>query len=466
MLPQPSRRERGLRLISPRLALMSLLSVAVILAAVILAFRVTHAPHPAPVIRNTGPDIRVSHDEFQAHVEPSVAINPRNKRNLLGACQFHGERPPVILGTFASFDGGQTWRDNGPLPLPVGTNWGTDVTVTFDAQGTGYVAAAATAYTPGIGASPIDGIYVWRTTDGGRTFAPPVEVTQGQHLDHPWLAANATLGAPVSRLYLTWDDPAGLAFSQSTDGGHHFAPPRIISAPTGDVPVVASGPAGAVYVAYEPIRQGSDAELEVVSSTDDGQHFGPPSMLGTVPDPPSLPSGAPLPTGPSLAVDQADGAVYVAYVAPAPGTTQSTTLLMAHSTTNGHTWSAPTAVIGIAGGAPIPFQPQMGVDALGGVDVAYFALTNGHIDEMIARSRTQGTSFGPSQRVTSQSFDPALGLEIDIGGKGSGQGSSWWIGDYQGLAVGQDNLLHPFWNDTSTGHLEIFTAAIPALSLL
>ena len=35
-----------------------------------------------------------------------------------------------------------------------------------------------------------------------------------------------------------------------------------------------------------------------------------------------------------------------------------------------------------------------------------------------------------------------------------------WIGDYQGLAAGA-GMIYPFWNDTRTGHMEIFTAAVP-----
>src|SRR5205823_2172572 len=102
MLSPLSRRGRALRRMSPRLALISLLSAVAVLAATLLAFRVTHGPNPMPVTSATGRDIRVSHDGFQDHIEPSVAVNPRDTRNLLGACQFHGERPPGILGTFAS----------------------------------------------------------------------------------------------------------------------------------------------------------------------------------------------------------------------------------------------------------------------------------------------------------------------------------------------------------------------------
>src|SRR5260370_20597201 len=110
--------------------------------------------------------VQVSHDRFPAHAEPSLAVNPRNPRNLLGASQVFGPTQHTI-GTFVSFDGGLTWRDNGPLPLPPGTNWADDVTVAFDAQGTGFVAAMATSWTPESGLSQIDrGLYVWRTADG------------------------------------------------------------------------------------------------------------------------------------------------------------------------------------------------------------------------------------------------------------------------------------------------------------
>ena len=53
-------------------------------------------------------------------------------------------------------------------------------------------------------------------------------------------------------------------------------------------------------------------------------------------------------------------------------------------------------------------------------------------------------------RVTSVSFDPAL----------SQPGTSPWLGDYQGLAVGP-RTIYPFWNDTRTGHMALFTSAIP-----
>jgi hypothetical protein len=56
--------------------------------------------------------------------------------------------------------------------------------------------------------------------------------------------------------------------------------------------------------------------------------------------------------------------------------------------------------------------------------------------------------------VSGTSFDPNLGVQ-------GGKGGAWWIGDYQGLAAG-GGMVYPLWNDTRTGRLEIFAAAVPA----
>ena len=45
------------------------------------------------------------------------------------------------VGTYASFDGGRTWRDNGLLPGST-LDYDGDVTVTFDHAGAGYVSAS------------------------------------------------------------------------------------------------------------------------------------------------------------------------------------------------------------------------------------------------------------------------------------------------------------------------------------
>ena len=58
--------------------------------------------------------------------------------------------------------------------------------------------------------------------------------------------------------------------------------------------------------------------------------------------------------------------------------------------------------------------------------------------------------FGAPLRVTSRSFDPRGGQD---------RGGSFWLGDYQGLASAP-RAFHPFWTDTRTGRMEIFTATV------
>ena len=85
------------------------------------------------------------------------------------------------------------------------------------------------------------------------------------------------------------------------------------------------------------------------------------------------------------------------------------------------------------------------------VYVSYFKLVHGRVDVFLAKSTTYGASFQSIRQVNSASFDPALGDQHrEKGG---------WIGDYQGLAAGNEQV-YPFWNDTRTGHMEIFTAPI------
>src|SRR5438067_2647752 len=113
-------------------------------------------------------NVRVSRGHYQAYGEPYLAVNPRNPRNLLGAAQcINGSSLPVPC-TFASFDGGVTWHDNGALSLPAGDKGGGDVSVAFTARGTGFVAAHAGCDWN------VDTVLAWRTTDGGRSFARPV----------------------------------------------------------------------------------------------------------------------------------------------------------------------------------------------------------------------------------------------------------------------------------------------------
>jgi hypothetical protein len=404
-------------------------------------------------VGHTIPNIRVSHDAYPAHAEPSVAVNPRNPRNLLGSAMFVAGHT-VRIGTFVSFDGGRIWRDNGLLPVPPGME-GADTTVAFDAHGFGFVAAIlGMASDNGNHVSSRTGVYVWRTDNGGHSFSHPVPVVRGQPIDHPWMASEPG----TNTLFLAWrtKQPDGLAVSRSTDGGRTFRSRRIIftsESPVAWAPMVAAGPRSRVYVAFEMQGGEPKARAEVLSSSDHGRTFGQPTVLGPASMILSPSSQVHLPDLVSVAADPRTDAVYVAYSAYR-GNGAHVPILLARSTDGGKSWSQPIAVTSQPDSHTVYVQPRVVVDGAHGVDVSYFALSGKGVTVMLARSTTAEISFDPPQRISSRAFDPARGV------RENGKAGSWWIGDYQGLAVG-GGMIFPFWNDTRTSRLEIFTAAVP-----
>jgi hypothetical protein len=411
--------------------------------------------------QNTPQNIPVSQGHFAAYGEPYLAVNPRNPRNLLGAAQDIGACPAP--GTFASFDGGRTWQDNGVLPVPPGEHCGGDVSVAFDAHGTGFVASH------GGPSMFVDTVLVWRTGDGGHSFARPVIVYHDPHqqVDHAWLSVDATRGPHAGTLYLAWtaSDPKDypfsnrLLFSRSVDGGHHFSPPRVLLTlprrfPA--IPVISIGPEGAIHVFFAVGRRGQFPPVDpllrdVVSSTDGGLSFGRPRPIAAEPVFLHL-SGRNEFNIQAAATDPRDGTLYTAMAARRPAS-RHTDILLWRSRDAGRTWAGPVRVNGDAPtGDADHFQPQVAVTAMGIVYVSYFTLAAGRVDLYLSRSLTDGAGFSPGRRITSTSFDPGLSSEH--------REDSAWIGDYQGLATAP-GVIHPFWNDTRTGHLAIFTANVP-----
>src|SRR5258708_7100775 len=184
----------------------------------------TGSPHTAGPPARAGANVRVSHDRYREHVGPSVAVNPRDPRQLLAACQASPATPESIV-TYLSFDGGANWQDGGLPPQPAAGPAGDDVTVACDAHGRGYLCATRSGHGSSLNPANPDtnrAVYVWRTDDGGRSFSAPVTVVEGQYCDHPWVATGQGQSPAGHDVYVAWgagDSHTALDLARSTDGG-------------------------------------------------------------------------------------------------------------------------------------------------------------------------------------------------------------------------------------------------------
>jgi hypothetical protein len=420
--------------------------------------------------RNTGvPNVRVSRDGYGVHIEPSLAANPRDPRQLLAVCQASPTPDPELIATYLSLDGGATWQPGGAPPRPSAAPDGDDLTVAFDAHGRGYVCATRAGHVPHPNpASPNAdrAVYVWRTDDGGRSFSRPATLVAGRYCDHPWLAAGRGDGPSATNVYVAWGAGAShtaLDLRRSTDGGASFEPAHRIL-PEAAVPsLVAAGPAlatasdGLVCAVCDwvtnPARSGDlVGQVVVVCSTDAGASFGPPVHLGSESAVIALAGDVRANSTPAVAASLSGDTIYVAFTRRRPGTTHADIVVRA-SRDRGRTWSRAVAVTPADG--VTYFQPNLAVDEAGRVAISAFALRNGRIDEVLLVSQPRSLRFGAPLRVTAASFDPHS--PTTSGGKHG----AWWIGGYQGIVSGA-GAFHLVWNDTRTGRLELFAATVSA----
>jgi hypothetical protein len=377
---------------------------------------------------------RLTSDSYFGHVEPDVAINPQNPLNMIAACQFETTGPTRRLGTFASFDGGHTWHDNGVLPTPLGYDFAADTTVAFDSHGTGFVAALLWQGGGGYESRVTrGGIYLWKTSDGGRDFATAAAIYNDSGFqDHPWLAVG---GVQVPKLFVAWQNQAGLEFITSKEDDP-FPAPRLLKpgdSPTN--PVVTLGPNGLVSVFFEEL-EGHTIRLFVLQSTDDGLDFGPVVAIGSV-DMPSLGPGAKGGALPppllGAASDASTGASAIAIEA-FDRLDGHPVIELWQQTEVGGPWHGPVLPVGGSNSGLSQQQPRLAY-AAGRLFLSYFTINKqDQIAEQLAK-----VSGGSSTSIASYEATPV---------------PAQFLGDYQGLAIVADGGI-AVWNQPISGRLQI-----------
>jgi hypothetical protein len=483
-------------------ALSGILALAAIIGLLVwVAPRTIHLPGVPTVAGGaclpkagaTIPNVRVSHDAFPAHSEPMLAQDPSNSLHLVGGTKFFTDPAhyQFKIGWYTSFDGGCRWTAGQVLPGYDDLLLTSDISFAFGAHGEVYAAVLT------VGKKNESGVAVSTSHDGGKTFDMPVYVTLDPtskvFSDKPWIAVDLSNGPHRDALYVVWSYDYGgdcgdgntcvqaLAFSRSTDGGKTFSPVQQVEGsapfctnptlkrPTGSTrcdavlgatPVVLPDGTLVVSFAYEDLLTTGKIPTRLVSLTsrDGGDTWAAPVLIATISDVYGrfAPEKYRNITLPAMACDPKTGQLYVAWSDKATGDPD---ILLSTSTDAGASWSPPRRVNDDPKGTgALQFQPAIAVAPNGVVSVSFFDTrvdpAHNLIDVFLAQSADHGASFRPNERVTSMSWDPAVGAPVDGGG-------SEFIGDYQGLAA-DNQYAHPFWNDTRDGAQQIYTAAVPS----
>lgn len=417
-----------------------------------------------PEAISQGTDVQITIDPNNLpQNEPSIAVNPTNSSNLVAAANDYRialTTGGAWLGYYSSRDGGHSWSNNLVPGFPGDTiqnvltsfSFSADPAVAYDNQGNAYLSGIAFNVR---GNNPVDGsVIMLKSTDGGVTFAQTTIVAQGSGAklfhDKSYLAVDRSSSFYTGSVYISWTKftttTATIQVSYSRNGGLTFSSPTTISvsgANQGSVPAV--GPNGEVYVAWLDFVSNS---IRIARSTDGGVTFTTRNVQSVVRIPSPLPNTRFRTNSfPTLAVDPANGNVYIAWADNRNGNAD---ILFTRSTDGGLTWTSPLRVNDDAT-TRAQFFPWMTVsNAI--ISLAFYDRRDDPADHdhhlYYARSSDGGVSLEPNTRVSDFSINPDINFQ--------GQ----FIGDYIGI-TSNNNTAYPVWTDSRNSNQDLFTDLVP-----
>jgi len=393
-----------------------------------------------------------------AEVEPSLALDPRQRRHIVVLYQQDRYRDGAARGiaTATSSDGGRTWSRS---VIPVGL------------CATGSDRAPFRLSDPWVSIGPDGRVYalasafVATSADGGRSWTKPVELASRSDryfLDKGSLTADPARAGVAYAVWARFVQPAygppvesDAMLTKTTDGGRTWSVPKVIlprqrgAGSISSVILADPGRRRLYHLAFWQIgtapslRQPS--RLVVQSSQDGGSSWSRPYTIAQVYTvglrTREAGSGEQIRTGfavPSFAVDRRNGTLYAAWQDARFAGKRHDQIVLAHSADAGQTWSTPVRVSGVAMQA---FVPNVAVTGRGVVGVAYFETPTGRSPRPVstkyrlAISRDGGQSF---MRVTvGGAFDLAHApLMRSVPQFAVPPGL--FLGDYMGLAADED----------------------------
>jgi hypothetical protein len=407
-------------------------------------------------------NIKINQDNTQElQNEQQIVTNPLNPDNLCAVWRDFrlGYRR---VGYAASFDGGINWTE-GLLDEPT-YPWHSDPGITVDADGNFF--AVILSYTS---TSQPNGLYVYKSSDGGLSWGDPVTVingVSGVFEDKELIGCDRTDSPYRGNLYVTWARfgyGTDILVSRSTDGGQSFqAPINISSYSSHQWPVPVVGADGAVYIAwvnYSPLS------IRFAKSTNGGASFGSDRSLTSVSFYPGNINGG-IMTFPFPAMDADitggpyNGNLYVAYMDYGSGS--GTDIFFKRSTNDGTTWSPAIRINDDPQGVNRDqFHPWISIDEAGVISVIFLDRRddpgNYYYNLYMTQSSDAGVTWSDNIRISDISSDPQ-----------AGSARAGLLGEYIGL-TSSNGRVNPLWTDTRNGHQDAYTARIftnPSVDLM
>jgi hypothetical protein len=380
---------------------------------------------PAP-----GEDVLVSQDRNPviARNSPVLAVNPTQRTNMVVVDRV--DRPDYTAGVHVTNNGGGNWQDVA-LKLPAGSRSKLFApSAAYDGKGILYVSYVTLS---GPGNSP-DSYWIARSGDGGLSFDEPTKIA-GPHTFQTSIAVDQKSGRvfaswlqskPEATMCILCFAQTGIPIvvSRSDDGGRTWTPPAQVSdggrmrvgAPA--LAVDADGNPAVLYLDYgndridwENLAGTYDGKFSVVMarSGDQGLRWEP----GRVVDADMVPAGrflVYLPVSPGFAIGS-NGTMYAVW---ADGRSGDADVLLRRSTDDGKTWSKPVQVNrGTVGDGVPQDMPSVSVAPGGRVDVVYYDRTidrrGSTADVLLSSSSNSGKSFSKTIRLSDASSNRKIG---------------------------------------------------------
>lgn len=425
--------------------------------------------------------------------ETSIAVSPINDQLIVGVSKdIVGGGDPLVRGVtrvayYFSSDGGRTWGNN-LLGLETPQKvWGraSDPAVAADLNGNFYICALM------LDNSNFDtSVYVFKSTDGGRTFGDPSPVVldianpNPRLIDKCYMTVDASASSPFKNtVYAVWtikaiqdsgQDLSVIRSAHRRPGDAGFSEPKTISHPGIMMGAsLATGPNGEFYAAWI----GLPAQVILFNaSTDGGVTFLPADvttsdvdihdLVGSLEEPgPALRilGMERMHSYPVLDVDRSTGpnrgSIYVAWAETTNRRNADIFVERLPPPNGGNPQHSSPVKVNNDGSGTDQFFPWLSVDPTNGwVEVGFYDRRDDPNDLLnnmyLARSTDGGASFGENTRVSTVSSDPRIQSQV-----GGAFGSFIGLGDYLGL-VATRGKAHLFWADTRRGKQDVFYGQI------